>query len=49
MLSGKHEDFRDLVFHGGPGSTLEMRVFSRESVIDNLGKASFVDIRFHDV
>lgn len=24
--SGKREKFRDLVFHGGPGSTLEMRV-----------------------
>lgn len=47
-LSGKHEEFRDLVFHGGPGSTLEMRVFSRESVIDHLGKAGFVDIKFHD-
>ena len=35
-------------FHGGKGSTLEMRVFSESSLLDNLSKAGFKDIRIHD-
>lgn len=34
----------DLVFHGGPGETLEMRVFSQESVESHLRAAGFEDI-----
>lgn len=41
------EEFGDLVFHGGEGETLEMRVFSREGVIAELQRAGFVDIRIH--
>ncbi len=37
--------YRDLIFHGGPGSTLEMRVFSRASVLRELAEAGFTDIR----
>lgn len=33
-----------LVFHGGPGSTLEMRVFGRDDLLDHLRQAGFVDI-----
>ena len=29
---GRIETFDDLVFHGGPGSTLEMRVFSEDAL-----------------
>lgn len=42
---GSREAFTDLKFHGGPGSTLEMRVFTRESVMIELGRAGFHDIR----
>jgi SAM-dependent methyltransferase len=35
------------VFHGGPGSTLEMRMFSRTAVVDQLAAAGFVDIKVH--
>lgn len=38
----------DLVFHGGPGSTLEMRLFSRQGVIDALETAGFEDVRVHE-
>ena len=36
------------VFHGGPGSTLEMRLFSRDGVVAELKAAGFADIRVHD-
>ncbi len=38
---GRLEVFSDLRFHGGPGSTLEMRVHSRESVEDCLRSTGF--------
>ncbi len=37
-----------LVFHGGPGDTLEMRVFSRADTLAWLAKAGFVDIMVHE-
>jgi hypothetical protein len=38
---------RNLVFHGGPGSTLEMRVFSKQALIEMLSRAGFGDIKIH--
>jgi hypothetical protein len=37
----------DLVFHGGPGATLEMRVFSETALIQHLKDAGFANIKFH--
>ncbi len=31
-IDNKTEKFKNLVFHGGPGSVLEMRVFSKKSI-----------------
>lgn len=45
---GTHEIFENLCFHGGPGSTLEMRVFSLPDIIENLKQAGLHDIRVHD-
>jgi hypothetical protein len=42
---GSVEIFEDLVFHGGPGSTVEMRVFTEESLRDNLLGAGFSSVR----
>jgi hypothetical protein len=39
--------FADLVFHGGPGNTLELRLFSRSGLEETLTEAGFVDVRFH--
>ena len=39
---------KDLCFHGGPGSTLEMRIFSREVLVKHLEKAGFKEITFYD-
>lgn len=43
---GIDEVFDDLVFHGGPGSTLEMRLFSRGSLEDEFRRAGFSEVRF---
>jgi SAM-dependent methyltransferase len=42
---GRYQTFTDLIFHGGPGSTLEMRVFSRASLEHDFAKAGFKTIR----
>jgi SAM-dependent methyltransferase len=42
---GYIEVFEDLVFHGGPGSTVEMRVFTEESLRANLLEAGFSSVR----
>jgi SAM-dependent methyltransferase len=41
---GGIETHRNLVFHGGPGATLEMRVFCRKDVVAQLRKAGFMQI-----
>lgn len=41
---GKYAVHDDLVFHGGPGTTLEMRVFCRQDVIAQLTDAGFTNI-----
>jgi len=48
---GSVEVFDDLVFHGGPGSTVEMRVFTEESLRELLLGAGFSSVRvaFEDV
>lgn len=38
----------DPVFHGGPGFTMEMRLFSRQGLMDDLAAAGFVDIRVRE-
>ena len=43
--SGLDQEFNDLVFHGGPGTTLEMRLFSRDSLLREIEAAGFRDIR----
>jgi SAM-dependent methyltransferase len=42
---GTIEVFENLVFHGGPGSTVEMRVFTEESLRENLLAAGFSTVR----
>ena len=38
---GQEQRFNNLVFHGGPGSTLEMRVFSQAGLLLELEQAGF--------
>lgn len=47
LPNGSVNEFRDLIFHGGPGSTLEMRIFSEKSLLKELNDAGFKDIKIH--
>ena len=44
---GRREEFDDLVFHGGPGAVLEMRVFCEQDLIARLQQAGFRRITIH--
>lgn len=44
---GQVQFFDDLVFHGGPGSTLELRLFSEWSLIQELESAGFDDVAIY--
>jgi SAM-dependent methyltransferase len=50
-LDGQTQVFDDLIFHGGPGSTLEMRLFGLEALIEHCRQAGFaqVDVANRDV
>jgi SAM-dependent methyltransferase len=45
---GRTQVFTDLVFHGGPGSTLEMRLFSRSGLVREFAAARFAGVRIGD-
>ena len=45
--SGTVQEFHNLVFHGGPGATLEMRVFAKASLLKELAETGFEDITVH--
>jgi SAM-dependent methyltransferase len=45
--SGETQEFCDLVFHGGPGTTLEMRVFGEAALLQHLAEAGFEAITVH--
>ena len=42
---GDRQVFHDLIFHGGPGSTLEMRLFSLADLQHQLSAAGFSDVQ----
>jgi hypothetical protein len=42
---GKTFDVNDAIFHGGPGNTLEMRLFSPEILKYTLEQVGFIDIQ----
>lgn len=45
---GEEETFENLVFHGGPGSTLEMRRFSEADLLRRLKAAGFSSIHLYE-
>ncbi|MEC3949573.1 methyltransferase domain-containing protein [Sphingobium sp. HWE2-09] len=45
---GDYELHNDLIFHGGPGTTVELRFFSRDDLIGHLEAAGFTAIEVHD-
>ncbi|MEO5717085.1 MAG: methyltransferase domain-containing protein [Chthoniobacterales bacterium] len=44
---GAMQRYDDLIFHGGPGSTLEMRIFSESDLNRHLTDAGFSEIIFY--
>jgi len=46
--AGRLQAYDNPVFHGGEGTTLEMRVFCETDVLSHLARAGFVNIRVHD-
>lgn len=44
---GAVREFDDLVFHGGPGSTLEMRVFNEKSLMREFAIAGFSNVKVY--
>ena len=46
--NGEEQVFEELRFHGGCGDTLEMRLFSKSSLVYDIKKAGFRNITFHD-
>ena len=45
---GKLQVYENLVFHGGKGATLEMRVFCESDVLNRLYQSGFENIHIHD-
>ena len=45
---GRSQEFRNLVFHGGPGFTLEMRVFSLNGIEECVNAAGFKSLKIYD-
>lgn len=45
---GRLAAYDNLVFHGGEGATLEMRLFCEADVLARLARAGFADITVHD-
>jgi SAM-dependent methyltransferase len=46
-VTGETQLFNDLVFHGGDGATLEMRVFSEPSLVEEFRRAGFCEPVFY--
>lgn len=45
---GRREIDENAIFHGGDGATLEVRVFSRSRIAEEMAQVGFIDICFHD-
>ena len=45
--AGEVQEFHDLIFHGGAGATLEMRILSETALLRHLAAAGFEEIAVH--
>lgn len=45
---GREQVFDNLIFHGGEGFTIEMRLFSEQSLLQDLTQAGFSDIKIYN-
>lgn len=47
-VDGRTQEFSNLIFHGGPGSVLEMRVCGKDSLLQEVRAAGFESVRIYD-
>ena len=47
-VNGGYKVYENLVFHGGPGTTLEMRVFCRKDITQKFKDAGFQTFEYFD-
>lgn len=47
IRNGVRQTFDDLIFHGGHGATLEMRLFSELSLLEEFRKAGFDKVKIY--
>jgi len=45
---GQTRKFKDLTFHGGPGTTVEFRLFGKDSLLRECKMAGFDPVRVHE-
>ena len=45
---GRHQEFFDVTFHGGPGTVLEMRLFGKQSILRDAQEAGFEYVKLYD-
>ncbi|MDR3413184.1 MAG: methyltransferase domain-containing protein [Formivibrio sp.] len=45
---GRIQEYSDLIFHGGPGSVLEMRLFGKDALMRHARNAGFGAIQIYD-
>jgi SAM-dependent methyltransferase len=45
---GRDQEFRDITFHGGPGTVIEMRRFGKETLLQNVRDAGFHYVKSYD-
>jgi len=48
LADGTIREYRNLIFHGGPGTTVEMRLFGKDDLLEECRKAGFRSVRIHD-
>jgi len=44
-VDGTRQEFREITFHGGEGTTIEMRIFGEDSLLENFEGAGFNLVR----
>jgi SAM-dependent methyltransferase len=48
-ITGEAQAFRNPVFHGGDGETLEMRLFSKDDLVRHFDAAGFQRLKFSEI
>lgn len=47
-VDGRIKEYTDITFHGGPGTTVEFRLFGKDGLMKDCVNAGFSPVRIHD-